>query len=181
MMKNTGIRKIIATLAATALFVLLGRLVLIPSGIINTDIAMQYGVLGFSAAAFGPLSGLLTGLLGHFFVALGTEYDIWWNWIAASGISGLLIGLGCRKLKITEGEFTVKDIIRFNLVQAFSYILAFAFAAPLCDVYIYGEPAVRAFTQGVASALYDIVVTAIVGTLLCFACSDITYSRDFKN
>ena len=38
------------------------------SGIPNTNITIQYGILAFIAAVFGPIAGLLSGLIGHFFI-----------------------------------------------------------------------------------------------------------------
>ena len=56
--------------AASALFFLLGRFVSIPSPIETVNICIQYGLLGFVAVAFGPLTGALTGLLGHVLIDL---------------------------------------------------------------------------------------------------------------
>ena len=63
-MKKFGVRSIVATGIGAALFFVLGRFVAIPSGVPNTNIALQYGVLAFIAAVFGPIPGLLAGLIG---------------------------------------------------------------------------------------------------------------------
>ena len=51
-MKKFSVKTIVATAIGAALFFVLGRFVAIPSGIPNTNISIQYGVLGFIAAVF---------------------------------------------------------------------------------------------------------------------------------
>lgn len=44
-MKKFGVKSIVATAIGAALFFVLGRFVAIPSGIPDTNISVQYGVL----------------------------------------------------------------------------------------------------------------------------------------
>ena len=67
-MKNNSVRTIVAIGIGAALFFVLGRFVAIPSGVPNTNISIQYGALAFIAAVYGPIAGLLSGLIGHFFI-----------------------------------------------------------------------------------------------------------------
>jgi len=78
-MKKFGVRSIVATGIGAALFFVLGRFVAIPSGVPNTNIALQYGVLAFIAAVFGPIAGLLSGLIGHFFIDFSFGWGVWWS------------------------------------------------------------------------------------------------------
>ena len=68
-MKKLSVKTIVATGIGAALFFVLGRFVAIPSGVPDTNISVQYGLLGFIATVFGPVAGLLAGLIGHFFIA----------------------------------------------------------------------------------------------------------------
>ena len=56
-MKNTSIKTVVAIGIGAALFFVLGRFVAIPSGVPNTNIRLQYAVLGLLAAMYGPLAG----------------------------------------------------------------------------------------------------------------------------
>ncbi|MBQ2984854.1 MAG: ECF transporter S component, partial [Clostridia bacterium] len=62
-----------------------------------------------------------------------------------------------------------KGAINFNLAQAIAHAGAWIVIAPILDILIYQEPANKVFIQGGVSALSNIITTAIVGTLLCFA------------
>ena len=67
MNKNSPIKTVVAVGIGAALFFVLGRFVAIPSGIPNTNISLQYAVLGLLAAIYGPLAGgliLLSGIAG---------------------------------------------------------------------------------------------------------------------
>ncbi len=168
-MKKFGVKALVATAIGAALFFVLGRFVAIPCGIPDTNITVQYGVLGFVAAAFGPIVGVLAGLIGHFFIDFSFGWGVWWSWVIASAVSGLLMGFGMNSVKIDDGEFGKKGIIRFNISQAIAHIVAWVVVAPVLDILMYAEPANKVFLQGLVSAGVNIVTTAIVGTLLCVA------------
>lgn len=53
-MKNTSIKTVVAIGIGAALFFVLGRFVAIPSGVPNTNISLQYAVLGLLAANTAP-------------------------------------------------------------------------------------------------------------------------------
>lgn len=168
-MKKFGVKHVVATGIGAALFFVLGRFVAIPSGIPDTNISIQYGALAFVAAVFGPIAGVLSGLIGHFFIDFSWGWGVWWSWVIASGFFGAVMGLVASKLKIEDGEFTGKDILVFNVAQIIAHLLAWVVIAPVLDIVIYGEPANKVFLQGLVSAGINIVATGIVGTLLCVA------------
>ena len=53
-MKNSSIKTVVAIGIGAALFFVLGRFVAIPSGIPNTNISLQYAILGMLAAMYAP-------------------------------------------------------------------------------------------------------------------------------
>lgn len=169
MKRLLSVKTIVATAIGAALFFVLGRFVAIPSPVPNTNISVQYGLLAFIAGLFGPIAGVLSGLIGHFFIDFSYGWGVWWSWVIASGFFGLAMGLISYRLKLDEGEFNTKSIILFNVSQAISHILAWVVIAPVLDILIYAEPANKVFLQGGVSAIINIVATAIVGTLLCIA------------
>lgn len=168
-MKQFSVKTVVAIGIGAALFFVLGRFVSIPSGIPDTNISIQYGVLAFIAAVFGPIAGFLAGIIGHFFIDFSFGWGIWWSWVIASSLFGCIMGFAASKMDIENGEFTKKDIIIFNVAQVVSHLLAWVGIAPCLDILIYKEPANKVFIQGLTSAGINIVATAVVGTLLCIA------------
>ncbi len=170
-MKKLSVKTIVAIGIGAALFFVLGRFVAIPSPVPNTNISIQYGLLAFIAAVFGPIAGALAGLIGHFFIDFSYGWGVWWSWVIASAVFGCLMGIVTLKLKIDEGEFGVKGIITFNIGQAISHVVAWVVVAPVLDILMFQEPANKVFLQGVTGAIINIITTAIVGTLVCLAYS----------
>mgnify|MGYP000363886759 FL=1 len=78
-MKNTSIKTVVAIGIGAALFFVLGRFVAIPSGVPNTNISLQYAVLGLLAAMYGPLAGGLIGFIGHTLIDLSWGGSPWWS------------------------------------------------------------------------------------------------------
>ncbi|PTJ27143.1 ECF-type riboflavin transporter substrate-binding protein [Staphylococcus simulans] len=66
-MKKEGIsvKTIVAIGIGAAVFVILGRFVVIPTGFPNTNLETAYAFLALISAIFGPLAGLLIGLIGR--------------------------------------------------------------------------------------------------------------------
>ena len=79
-MKNTSIKTVVAIGIGAALFFVLGRFVAIPSGVPNTNISLQYAVLGLLAAMYGPVAGGLIGFIGHTLIDLSWGGSPWWSW-----------------------------------------------------------------------------------------------------
>ena len=170
-MKKLSVKTIVAIGIGAALFFVLGRFVAIPSPVPNTNISIQYGLLAFIAAVFGPVAGALAGLIGHFFIDFSYGWGVWWSWVIASAVFGCLMGVATMRLKIDEGEFGTKGIITFNVGQAIARLISWVVVAPVLDILMFQEPANKVFLQGVTGAIINIITTAIVGTLVCLAYS----------
>ncbi len=168
-MKSLSVKTIVAIGIGAALFFVLGRFVAIPSPVPNTNISVQYGLLAFMAALFGPIAGALIGLIGHALIDFSYGWGIWWSWVIASAVFGALVGLIANRIKLDEGVFELKSILSFNVCQIISHLIAWIVVAPVLDILMYAEPANKVFLQGVSGSIFNIVTTAIVGTLLCIA------------
>lgn len=166
---NKPIKTIVAIGIGAALFFVCGRFIAIPCPIPNVTINIQYGVLAFMAAAFGPIAGCLIGLIGHALVDASWGWGIWWSWVLASAIFGFFMGCTKKMYGLDKGEFGRKQIVRFNVSQLIAHIIAWGIAAPALDIIIYAEPASKVFLQGLVAGAGNIVTTAIVGTILCIA------------
>lgn len=170
-MKKNSIKTVVAIGIGAALFFVLGRFVAIPSGIPNTNISLQYAVLGLLASMFGPIAGLLIGFIGHTLIDLSWGGSPWWSWVIASAFVGLFVGLFAKKTEITEGNFGKKQIVTFIIVNLIAHLIAWIGIAPALDIAIYAEPANKVFAQGAMAAAANFVTTAVVGTLLAVAYS----------
>ena len=168
MNKKSPVVTIVAIGIGAALFFVLGRFVAIPSPVPNTTISIQYGLLAFMAALFGPVAGILIAFIGHALIDFSYGWGSWWSWVIASGVAGLVMGLGAKKINV-EKSFGTKEIVTFNITQVIAHLIAWGIVAPVLDILIYSEPANKVFLQGLVGGLANIVTTAIVGTLLCVA------------
>lgn len=170
-MKNSAVKSIVAIGIGAALFFVCGRFIAIPCPIPNVTINIQYGVLAFLAAAFGPIVGLLAGLIGHALIDFSWGWGVWWSWVFATAIFGLIVGAFKKLYGVDKGEFGMKQIVRFNVTQLIAHIIAWGIVAPALDILMYAEPASKVFLQGLVAGASNIVTTAIIGTILCIAYS----------
>ena len=159
-------KTIVAIGIGTALFFVLARFVIIPTGIPNTEIQTSYAFLALIAAVFGPVAGFFVGFIGHALKDITAYGSAWWSWVIVSGLIGLGIGLLFNKFKLSAGQFTKKSIITFNIVQVVVQLIGWGVIAPVLDIIIYAEPANKVFTQGLVAGFWNIVAVGIIGTLL---------------
>lgn len=173
MKKKFGVKEVVAIGIGTALFIVLTN-VQIPVGFIpNTALQTRAAVLAFFSAIFGPIVGAAVGFLGH---ALGDALlygSVWWSWVIPEAVFGAILGAFATKYKIKEGGFGGKEIALYNIVQVIANALAWILCAPVLDIVIYAEPANKVFTQGATACVLNIVVDAILGTLLLVAYSKV--------
>lgn len=170
-MKNNSIKNVVAVGIGAALFFVLGRFVAIPSGIPNTNITLQYAILGLLAVMYGPVAGGLIGFIGHTLIDLSWGGSPWWSWVIASTVVGVVVGLLSKKIKLNEGEFDKKEIITFAIANIVANVIAWIVIAPVLDILIYAEPANKVFAQGAMAAVVNSLTAVVVGALLAVAYS----------
>ena len=168
-MQKISVKTIVAIGIGAAIFFLLARFLSIPV-FANTYVTFQYAVLGFFAAVFGPVAGLLIGLIGHALADL-TGYGLWWSWIIVSALIGGAFGFLLKGTDVDAGELDTKGIIRFVVGSVLVHLVGWGLVAPVLDILIYAEPANKVFTQGLIAGASNIVTTAVVGSLLLWAYS----------
>ena len=162
-----SVKTIVAIGIGSALFFLLAKFVSVPV-FSNTYLSLQYALLGFFAALFGPIAGLLIGLIGHALTDF-TSYGPWWSWIIASGIVGFLSGFLLKGIDINNGVFGKKGILRFIIGSIIIHVIAWIGVAPTLDILIYSEPADKVYVQGAIAGAGNAVLTVVVGTILLIA------------
>ena len=168
-MKKFSVKTIVAIGIGAALFFVLGRFVAIPSPVPNTSICVQYGLLAFLSVVYGPVAGALVGFIGHALIDFSYGWGVWWSWVIASAVFGLLMGIATKALKLEEGELGKKGLIKFNIAEVISHVICWGAVAPILDILIYNEPLDKLFAQGLVAGIANAVTTAIVGSLLCVA------------
>ena len=168
-MKNTSIKTVVAIGIGAALFFVLGRFVAIPSGVPNTNISLQYAVLGLLAAMYGPLAGGLIGFIGHTLIDLSWGGSPWWSWVIASAFTGVVVGLFAKKLNVQEGDFNKRKVVTFAIANVAAHAIAWIVVAPVLDILIYAEPASKVFAQGALAAVANSLTAVIVGAVLAAA------------
>lgn len=163
-MKHNSIKTVVATGIGAALFVIIGAMINIPL-FANTSVQLQYAVQAFLASLFGPLAGFFMGFIGH--AVKDMLYgNIWWTWVIPSGLVGLGFGVIGKSLRIEEGIFETKDMVRFNIGQIVVNLLVWGLIAPVGDIIFYHEPMQKTFTQAAISSVVNAVTVAIGGTIL---------------
>lgn len=159
-------KTIVATGIGAALFMVLFMYVKIPTGIPETQIQTAYGVGAFFSTLFGPIAGGLIAFIGHALSDSIQYGSAWWSWVIASGVAGFIMGFVYPKMKIEEGEFGAKDLVRFNVVQIIANAFAWIVVAPILDIVIYAEPVNLVFVQGVVAAISNAVSACVIGSIL---------------
>jgi len=167
-MQKITVKTIVAIGIGAAIFFLLARFASIPV-FANTYISFQYAVLGFFAVLFGPIAGLLIGLIGHSLTDLSFGYGLWWSWIIVSAIVGFAFGFLMKGIKVEAGEFdNVKAIVRFVIGAVIIHMVGWGLIAPVLDILIYAEPSDKVFVQGLIAGVSNAVTTAVIGSILLF-------------
>lgn len=163
-----SVKRVAAIGIGAVLFFLLGRFVVIPSPIDTVNICVQYGLLAFLSVTFGPLTGTLSGLLGH--ILIDWSYgEICWSWILATAAFGGLLGVLANVVRLKGARWNQDTLIRFNLCQVAVHIICWAGVAPVLEIALYGESMDRIFEQGLTAAVANATTTAVVGTALLLA------------
>ena len=180
-MKLTPLKRAAVIAAGSALFFLLGAFVAIPSPIETVNICVQYGLLAFLSVVCGPLTGCLTGLLGHICIDLYAG-ELCWSWIIASSAFGGLLGVLANVTHLSARSRDREMLIRFNLCQVATCVVCWAGIAPVLEILFYHENMDRIFEQGLTAGIANAVTTAIVGSLLLIAyCAASKHSTASKN
>ena len=177
MNKKSGIQTIVAIGIGAAVFMILGKFGVIPTGIPNTNIETAYAFLALMAVLYGPVAGFSIGFIGHTLKDLTTYGSPWFSWILASAVVGLLIGFASKRLKVDDGEFNKKSIIIFNIYQIIGNAIAWILVSPTLDIIIYAEPANKVFVQVAVAFVSNSLTVGIIGSLLIYAYSKTKIKR----
>lgn len=129
----------------------------------NTYIKPAIALLVIFGALFGPVTGLLVGLIGHTLTDAILGFGIWWGWVISSGITGLFSGfiMNKKSFSIKDGQFT-KSHIGFLIATSVAGILLGLVFAGIFDVFFMGEPADKIFIQVGGAFLANLLVFFVI-------------------
>lgn len=176
-MKRSPVYPLIIIGAGTALFVLLGAVLRVSSPVPGVSLPIHYALLGFLSLLYGPVPSLAVGVLGRLLTDLIHGAGVWWSWIIASGVFGLLMALAGRRFRFCRRPFGLNDAAVFILCAVVCHLICWAVLTPLLDAVLYAEPYGRMLLQGLVIAALNAFVTAVIGSLLCFLCSSFRRHR----
>ena len=176
---NATVKRIGTIALGSVLFFLLGRYVTIPSPIPTVNICVQYGLLAFLAVACGPLTGSMTGLIGHILIDLSGGRRFW-SWIIATSAFGGLLGVLANVTRLAPAHRDREMLVHFNLCQVATHVVCWAGIAPVLDILLYNENMDTIFAEGLTAALSNAVTTAIVGSALLCLYATMRSSRKSK-
>jgi len=168
--KLISVKTVVAIGIGSALMFVLMRFVAVPTGVPNTNLNLGIAILAVFAAIFGPLAGFLIGFIGHTLTDL-TWGSVWWSWVIADAIFGLVVGIFWKLYKIEEKEFGIQQAVIFNGIQIFANLLAWTVIAPTLDILIYHEPSDKIYLQGLVASSLNIAVVLVLGTLIAMGYS----------
>jgi len=168
--KLISVKTVVAIGIGSALMFVLMRFVAVPTGVPNTNLNLGIAILAVFAAIFGPIAGFLIGFIGHTLTDL-TWGGVWWSWVIADAIFGLVIGIFWKFYKIEEKEFGIQQAVIFNGIQIFANLLAWTVIAPTLDILIYHEPSEKIYLQGLVASSLNIAVVLVLGTLIAMGYS----------
>ena len=77
------------------------------------------------------------GFIGHTLIDFSYGWGVWWSWVIASAVFGLLVGLGAKLLKMNEAEMGLMGLLKFNIVQIVSHVICWGGVAPVLDILMY--------------------------------------------
>ena len=120
---NGNRKTILTTCLGVVLFALFFRYVKVPTGFPEVSIQTAYGIGAFFAALLGPIAGAFVAFTGHALSDVIQFGPPCWSWVIASGVAMYITGLSSSKINIHKGEFTIKDVIVFQIYQVVGNLL----------------------------------------------------------
>lgn len=165
-MFKISLRHLLAVAIGAPIFFLLGRFLSIPI-FDNTFFTLSYAVLSFFAVVYGPIVGLLIGLIGHLLIDV-TLLMIYPSWILTSAAVGFVFGVIVKSDTVERGEFGKDAAIRFIIASLIIHMISWGMIAPILAIIIDSAPVGRAFAPGFIAGAGNFVQTAVIGTGLIF-------------
>lgn len=149
--------------------VIVGRFFNFDAGVANTQVTLGYAVLTIFSLLFGAVLTPIVAFLAHFLSDSLSYTTVWWTWIVADGVFGLMLGLITQRLNLLKHALTWSRVVQFNVWQGIANLLAWGLIAPLGDYLVYKSRWGYVLTQGLTAAWVNFLVVGITGTIFIYA------------
>lgn len=159
------VTQVVAIGIGAALFFVLSRFVAIPIPVPNQAITFQYALLAVLAVLYGPYVAAIAGFVGHI-LADATGYGIWLSWEIPTAVFGLIVGFFMLRNRVNEGEFSGKDLVRFNVAVVVGHLVSWGVLAWILDVTLMGEPFNKVIVQGLVAFVSNSILTCVFGSII---------------
>lgn len=173
-----GTKEVVAVIVTIVLYVLLEALerYLITCGVLNDYvldwIRFRVVVTIISAAIFGPIVGVISGLGGALLVDVMFYDYISYSEVITYAISGYLIGRYYSKFNVLAGKFKGMAILDFNIIQVLNHIVCSILFVPLFRFITENENLNDAIVLGAKNAVGAMIGTGIIGTFVMWFVSN---------
>jgi len=158
-------KKVGIVLIGILLVVLTDRVLNFNTPIANVHGTAAYAALTIFAMSFGAVLTPIVAFMSHFFSDSLSYTTVWWTWIVADGVLGLMLGLISQRFDLLHHRFTWRRVLHFNLWQGIANILVWCIIAPLGDFLVYKSDWNYVLTQGLTAMAINFVVIAITSVL----------------
>ena len=169
-LKDVG-KKIFITLISTFIFYLVGRYWRLDTGIHDSFVYFQYPILCIISILFGPISGLITGFVGHCLIDIANDTHIWFNWAISSGFLGFSLGFISKYWLLKNNPHPLRELIpatrvKYGIVIFLTTTISFLFLAPILGLSMYPQTDIRQLMmQAVFATLSDGLISVVVTDL----------------
>ncbi|AIG65846.1 ECF-type riboflavin transporter substrate-binding protein [Weissella tructae] len=165
----TFVKKCIAIIVGIIAVVLVGQFLSFDAGVANTQVTLGYAVLTVFSLFFGAVLTPIVAFMAHFLSDSLSYTTVWWTWIVADGVFGLMLGLITQRLNLLKNPITLARVMQFNVWQGIANLLVWGLIAPLGDYLVYKSRWGYVLTQGLTAAWVNFLVVGITGTLFIYA------------
>jgi len=136
------------------------------TGVPGVQLSLAYPLLAAAASVLGPGWGALIGFAGQLFTDLNSsDGTLYWIWIAAAGLFGLIIGFVHEKTKNLEWEFGGKGALIFQIFQIPANIFCWGIFAGSLDYMIMKETPDKVLIQCITTILCNIILVMVFGSV----------------
>lgn len=133
----------------------------------GTTLKPAIGILAVFAGLYGPVTGLLVGLIGHWITDMFAGWGVWVTWIIGSGIVGFTIGLFpyFSRRNLEKGIFGPKEVVIFIILGFLGNQIGYGISAVL-DFLFFSEPLKKVILQQVLASTTNTVLLAVIGSFV---------------
>lgn len=164
----TFVKKCGVILLGILFVILIGQGVRFDTCVENTQVTLAYAGLAVIALLTGPVVTPIVAFGAHFLSDGLTYTTVWWTWIVAEGVFGLMLGLIAARLDLLKHPFSWSCLLQFNIWQGIANLLVWGLIAPLGDFLVYQSGWEYVLMQGLVAAFWNFIVIGIFGTAFVY-------------